>query len=67
MPDFFSGLDDEMQQRLERLSAKYGYKNAEELANDILKEMLIGKLTIRRPFLMRVKDYFKKLIGGKKP
>lgn len=63
MPEYIARLTKEERKRLEYLGMRLGYESTEQLANNVLKDILSGRLKITRPTLMeRIKNFYR---GGK--
>lgn len=59
MPEYIAHLTEHERKRLEQLGSRLGYKNGEQLANDVLKDILAGRLKVTRPTLReRIKKIF---------
>lgn len=63
MPEYIARLTKEERKRLEYLGMRLGYESTEQLANNVLKDILSGRLKITKTSLVeRIKHFFD---GGK--
>lgn len=53
MPEHIAELTEKERKRLERLGIMLGYKDSEQLANNVLKDILAGRLKVTRPTLKK--------------